>query len=140
MQHSSYILYGDPKAKTRVRASRAGRSGIRFFDDQKGDKSFDRIQVMKQMRAQGHLKLLREPISVEMYFHLRTPKKCCQRALKGKPKPTKPDIDNLAKYYLDMLNKLVYEDDRFITGLRCEKIYSDKPRVEISISTYHPEE
>jgi len=54
--------------------------------------------------------------------------------LNAKPKTTKPDIDNMAKYYLDVMNDLVYDDDRFVTELWCEKLYSVKPKVEIYIT------
>jgi Holliday junction resolvase RusA-like endonuclease len=51
----------------------------------------------------------------------------------GKSVITKPDCDNIAKFYLDVLNGIAYDDDRQVSCLWCRKIYSDNPRVEIQI-------
>jgi len=45
----------------------------------------------------------------------------------------KPDIDNLAKFYLDCCNEIIYSDDQKITKLHMTKIYSQNPRTEIHI-------
>lgn len=45
----------------------------------------------------------------------------------------KPDIDNLAKWVLDVLNEIVYDDDSQIWQLSCIKKYDDNPRTEITI-------
>lgn len=56
-------------------------------------------------------------------------------ALAGEIKPTaKPDADNLLKAILDALNELAYDDDRYIYKISVERIYSDKPRTEVTIS------
>jgi Holliday junction resolvase RusA-like endonuclease len=39
----------------------------------------------------------------------------------------KPDLDNLAKFFLDCSNKLLFNDDSQICELRAKKIYSSKP-------------
>ena len=46
---------------------------------------------------------------------------------------TKPDADNVAKL-LDALNKIVWADDAQIVALHIFKHYSDRPRIEISIT------
>jgi|GEM_PF-1465512 len=133
LKKSQYTIYGPPKAKARPRAARHG-DGVRVYNSQKMEMGLDRIEVMQQMRSHGHLQRLREPISVSMRFHMGGANKVQTRRLNGRGKPNKPDIDNLAKYYLDVLNELVYDDDRFITELWCEKIFSDKPKVEIWVN------
>lgn len=45
----------------------------------------------------------------------------------------KKDIDNLCKFYLDVMNKIVYEDDRQVNKLTCTKQCSMNPRTEIII-------
>lgn len=56
-------------------------------------------------------------------------------ALKGEIKPDgKPDADNIMKLVLDALNEVAYDDDKYIYRISIEKIYSDKPRTEITIS------
>jgi Holliday junction resolvase RusA-like endonuclease len=56
-------------------------------------------------------------------------------ALEGKIKPTaKPDADNVLKALLDALNEVAYDDDRYIYKISVERIYSDRPRTEVTIS------
>lgn len=44
-----------------------------------------------------------------------------------------PDFDNLVKTYTDMLKDMILFDDRLIYKGICEKAYSIKPRIEVSI-------
>ena len=49
-----------------------------------------------------------------------------------------PDSDNVAKMYLDSMNGIVYEDDRFVSILFVEKRYTklnepNQPRVDIIV-------
>ena len=56
-------------------------------------------------------------------------------ALEGKIKPTaKPDADNILKALLDALNEVAYDDDRYIYQISVERVYSNKPRTEVTIS------
>lgn len=58
-----------------------------------------------------------------------------EAALRGELKPTaKPDADNLLKAILDALNELAYADDRYIYKVSIERIYSSRPRTEVTIS------
>lgn len=45
----------------------------------------------------------------------------------------KPDWDNLAKTYCDMIQGLIIADDKLIVDGRLRKFYSVKPRVEIDL-------
>ena len=47
----------------------------------------------------------------------------------------KPDIDNLIKFYSDLLNKRFYVDDCQICALAAIKVYSweNNPRTEVTI-------
>ncbi len=49
------------------------------------------------------------------------------------PYTKKCDCDNLAKSILDSLNGVAYDDDSQICKLLVEKIYGDKPRVEVKL-------
>ena len=46
---------------------------------------------------------------------------------------SKPDWDNMAKTYCDMIQKHLIEDDSIIYKGTLEKLYSIKPRIEITI-------
>ena len=47
----------------------------------------------------------------------------------------KPDIDNLVKFYMDLMNKVFYVDDSQIWALAAIKVYSweNNPRTEVII-------
>lgn len=50
-----------------------------------------------------------------------------------------PDLDNIAKFYLDTMNGIIYEDDRLISRLGLVKRYCNidepnEPKTEITIS------
>ncbi len=46
----------------------------------------------------------------------------------------KPDVDNLCKFYLDCMVKIILTDDNGVKLLGAEKVYSPNPRVEIIIT------
>ena len=46
---------------------------------------------------------------------------------------SKPDWDNLAKTYCDMINDYVISDDKNIIDGHLAKYYSIKPRIEITL-------
>lgn len=56
-----------------------------------------------------------------------------REALIGKPKETKPDIDNILKFILDAGNGLLWKDDKQIAVVAIAKIYGLKPQVKLSI-------
>ena len=128
------IIYGKPQAQQRPRMA-VGKNGTPFcYDKQSASKTVDRFHISNQMHEFGVLRPYTCPIAVHLIFHMGMARKRKEGALKGDSKPTKPDIDNLAKYYLDVMTDLVYEDDRLVTTLHCEKIFSDKAKVEIFIT------
>lgn len=46
---------------------------------------------------------------------------------------TKPDIDNLIKFYLDCANEILFPDDRLIIALTAKKVYDENPRTIINV-------
>ena len=54
-------------------------------------------------------------------------------AIEGKIRPTKKDLDNIAKAVLDGLNTKAFIDDRYIVGLTLEKMYADDNRIDVII-------
>lgn len=58
-----------------------------------------------------------------------------QAALMGHTRPTsRKDWDNIGKIVSDALNGIAYRDDGQVVDGRCQKHYSDRPRVEIEIT------
>ena len=129
-----FTLEGKPKALKRPRFSFRG-GPPKVYDSQTKEKKVDRSEIMKQMKELGCIRRFREPIEIQISFHMGGATKKKDLLKVGTPKATMPDIDNLAKYYLDVMNDLVYDDDRFVSALWCEKLYSVKPKVVIIIST-----
>ena len=58
-------------------------------------------------------------------------------------KPSRTDVDNLAKFVLDSLNELLYEDDHQISSLCVTKLLDNQDQclgsTEVSISLLSPE-
>lgn len=58
-----------------------------------------------------------------------------QLMLEKKIRPTKkPDWDNIGKIVADSLNGIAYRDDAQVVDAFVRKYYSDKPRVEVTIT------
>lgn len=57
------------------------------------------------------------------------------KKLWGKPKPTRPDLDNLLKNIQDYMTKFgYYADDSQIVVVCARKFYGNKNRIEIEIT------
>jgi Holliday junction resolvase RusA-like endonuclease len=54
------------------------------------------------------------------------------------PKGHDMDVDNLAKSYLDGLNKIAWNDDRQVVSLRIDKYYHADEKAEILITEVTP--
>ena len=125
---------GQPIGKGRPRFVRAtGRT----YTPEKTARYEDRLAWAAQSVMAGR-DLLVGPLSVTVNAYLEVPtsrsKKWRAEALGGNLRPlVKPDADNIAKL-LDALNKIVWLDDAQIVGLHVFKHYSDRPRIEISIT------
>lgn len=79
-----------------------------------------------------------KPIQVNITFCFELPSswsnKKKKEALEMKHIPTKCDLDNLIKSVTDGLNKIAYNDDRFIYKIVSSKIYSNENKIEIEIT------
>lgn len=125
----SLDLFGDPVGKMR-----AGRKGRVSYDPQEKLKEGCKWQVRSQYREEP----LGQPVVIDALFMMPIPKstsKVKQRAmLNGTYHHTvKPDVDNILKFYLDVLNNLVVKDDNQVVEVRARKIYSSKPGVHLRI-------
>jgi len=89
-----------------------------------------------QMHDKGYLKADEGPIMINLTAYMPKPKSWSKKRSKqseGNPVVTKPDIDNIYKIYSDVLTGIAYRDDSQVFRCLSQKIYSDKPRVEIEI-------
>lgn len=71
------------------------------------------------------------PLEVRFRFYFKPPK-----TLRGNPvyKITRPDIDNCGKALQDALTGILWEDDSLIAVRHSFKMYSDNPRIGITVN------
>lgn len=135
----SFTIPGTPIPKKRPRFSR--RHGKVFtYDEQSRESNIVKIQMLQQLSDQGFIKLLDEAVYLSISFHTAIPKSYSRKkAIEclGKPDQRRPDLDNYIKFYLDLMNGLIYRDDSIITEIRSSKFYSEHPRTEIVLRTYN---
>lgn len=129
------VLAGAPRGKGRPRFSNAGQF-VRVFTDAKTRAFEDRLKSAG-IEAMAGKEPLDEAVSVSIHAFMEVPTSWSAKkramALNGDIMPTgKPDWDNLAKV-TDSLNGVVWRDDSLVVRGVVTKLYSDRPRLEISV-------
>ena len=142
-----FVIEGDPIPKMRARTFVRGKRTM-TFDPQHAKKITTQIKLTEQLRKafdskdkQNVMKASglahNDAFAVTLTFFMPIPKslpKGQKNAISwGSKHNHKPDVDNLAKYYLDCANGLLYSDDSKIISLLASKEYSDNPRTEIEV-------
>jgi len=129
-----FVLKHKPIAKQRAMPVRMGK-GVKMVYKQKPQVAFVKREILRQMKQMSFMKKLSGPLCVEMDIIVPYPKSYSKRLENiGTPVTKKPDIDNYQKFYLDVMNDLVYEDDRLICENWCRKRYGEEGKVIIRIS------
>lgn len=127
-----FIFNYKPEAKQRPRFGAKGK----VYNPQRKKSLGYKWEASRQMRSQGPETLLERPVCVNMTFHMPMPKSWSQKRKKeqfGKPMTSKPDIDNLQKWLLDVLNGIAYHDDRYVTSGYFEKIWDYEGKAIVSV-------
>jgi Holliday junction resolvase RusA-like endonuclease len=99
----------------------------------------DKASIAIQAKAQINETMFVSPVRMEITAYYPIPKSIPKKDLpfyEGIPKPTKPDVDNIAKIYCDALNGIAYLDDNLVAELTVRKLYSAIPCVVIDIDLY----
>ena len=125
----SLDLFGDPVGKMR-----AGRKGKFSYDPQQKLKEGYKWQIRSLYREEP----IQSPVIVDVVFMMPIPKstsKVKQRAMINGTyhHMVKPDVDNLQKFILDVLNDIVFKDDAQVIEIRAKKIYSSKPGTHVRV-------
>ena len=123
-----------PQAQQRHKARRAGN---RIFMYDPSSKEKDKFK--KQCVGYAPKYPLEGAISVSMIFHIPRPKSHYRSGryshLLKENAPTlhasKPDIDNLVKFYLDAMTGSFWKDDSSVCTVEASKIYSEEGLIEI---------
>ncbi len=131
-----YTVYGEPVGKGRPRFARRGKF-TSTYTPQKTKTYEDEIRMMAKA-AMGASEPLDTPMTVAIYIRVGIPasysKQKRKDALEGIIKPMKkPDLDNIAKCFLDGMNDIVYLDDKQVVNLHVTKVYAETPAVEVMV-------
>ena len=132
----TYLVEGNPVGKGRPKFARRGN----FVSTYTPTKTRDYEDLIKQaaFKAMGNTAPLETPMSVAIYITVPIPasysKKRTEACLKGLERPIKkPDIDNIAKCFLDAMNEIVYWDDTQVLTLHVTKVYGTVGMVEVMV-------
>ena len=136
MMQIHFQVEGDPKGKGRPRFSRAGKFTRVYTDKQTLD--YEALIKFFAAEAMGSTDPLETPVSVFLYIRHGVPqsysKKRTEACLSGLEQPCKkPDIDNIAKTYLDGMNGVVFHDDTQVVDLHVKKVYSAVPGIDVMV-------
>jgi len=136
MMQIHFQVEGDPKGKGRPRFTRAGKFTRVYTDKQTLD--YEALIKFFAAEAMGSTDPLETPVSVYLYIRHAVPqsysKKRTEACLSGLEQPCKkPDIDNIAKTYLDGMNGVVFLDDTQVVDLHVKKVYSAVPGVDVMV-------
>jgi Holliday junction resolvase RusA-like endonuclease len=136
MMQIHFQVEGDPKGKGRPRFSRVGNF-TKVYTDKK-TLTYEAMIATFAKQAIGATEPLKTPVTVFLYVRLPIPqsypKKRREACLSGVEKPCKkPDIDNIAKTYLDAMNGVIFVDDTQVIDLHVKKLYSEKAGVDVMV-------
>jgi len=119
-----------PESKQRPRFGAKGK----VYNPQRKKSLGYKWDAAKQMRSQSSERPLESPVCVNMIFHMPMPKTWSHKRKKqqlGKPMTSKPDVDNLMKWILDVLNGIAYQDDRYVTSGYFQKMWGYEGKVQV---------
>lgn len=132
----SITLPGEPVSKMRPRICKNFS-----YDPQVKLKKAAKFQILDQVKQLDHLNQTFpipdcQAVSVSLIFYT-SPLKFENNLIDWGITENifKKDVDNFCKFYLDVMNGIVYADDRQVNELYCRKECSNNPRTEIKIMT-----
>lgn len=129
----TYILYGKPIPLQRPRVTSFGT-----YDPQKKEKGEARALIYNQRGTT--VPATNVPIQLVVTFFMPIPKSTPKKInLKGKFHYKRPDIDNLIKYILDVIQPILITDDSLVATIIADKIYDENPRTQFIISEIEDE-
>jgi Holliday junction resolvase RusA-like endonuclease len=134
MEKVTFVIEVDPVPQGRPRFRRQGAHMVIYDPHEKEKKLFTNLC---RNHAQGlyfdHSKHLW--VTLTYYLPVARSHASSKRnaILWGFDEPHKPDIDNLVKFTMDCLTGLIWDDDSQVIHLNAKKMYSERPRTEISI-------
>lgn len=128
-------LKGPPTPQGRPRIARRG-AYAHAYDPNAKDKKRITQKAMALIAEKTWIVADTDEYAVTIKFHVPFPANDKKRNLASwsQSATSKPDLDNLAKFYLDALNNLAWFDDQQITSLHLIKKYSSQPNTAIYVT------
>ena len=125
-----YVIPGNPVPLARARFSKHKK----VYDSQKSQKMFDGITLQGQHQGE----VLIGPLHLDIKFFMPIPSSASKRKreeLGGQCHVSRPDTDNMIKYYLDIAVEAgLLIDDCLVSVITARKIYGKEPRTEFTLS------
>lgn len=132
-----FEIPGEPQGKRRARFVRAGH----FIKSYADPKCVSYETFVREMFCLAYPEFipLEGALAIEIEAFCGMPKSVSKKKRElmenGKIRPAKrPETDNIGKVILDALTGLAFKNDSQITRLLVEKLYSERPRLQIEIS------
>lgn len=133
-----FVVSGIPKAKGRPKFSRVGNY-VKTYTP-KDTIVYENLVRLEYERQCEDIYFDDLPLQATIFAYFPIPKSASkwkreQMRVGIIKHDKKPDCDNLAKSILDALNGIAFNDDSQICVLTVHKLYSDEPRVDVTIET-----
>jgi len=133
----NYMVEGKPVPKGRPRFAKRGKF-VSTYTPTKTTVDYETIIKEAAQKARGSSEHVQTPVTVAIYITVPGPttysKKRTEACLSGSERPIKkPDIDNIAKCFLDAMNEIVYLDDTQVLTLHVTKVYGTVGMVEVMV-------
>jgi len=134
-----FTIYGKPGSQSRPRFFRRGK-GIGSYDPDKANKN-DLIALSREHAPEKPLEV---PVRVDIIAMFKRPKSHYRtgkyshilKPTAPKYHTSKPDWDNIGKFYCDAYNGLFWKDDSYITVGTVTKLYTEQEeRTIVRITT-----
>lgn len=130
---------GKPIAKARPRFARRGKF-VTTYNEQESEESKVMAQILAKLGKDWVP--IEEPVALEIIFHFPYLKghygsgRNSHRLKPGVPHyhSSKPDLDNLLKFYCDAMNEIVFKDDNRVVKISAFKLWAEDPKTIIKIT------
>ena len=126
-----FSVEGDPVGKQRPRFAR----GRTYTPKKSAD--YESLIASQALSAMCPSLPLETPVAVYIYINHAIPasysKKRKEACLNRLERPKKPDLDNVAKSFLDAMNGIVYMDDVQVVSLHVTKRYETIASVHVCV-------
>lgn len=130
----TYIVPGTPIAKGRARFGNGHAYTPQRTKNAESKTQQAAIEAMNKARLRCHAGPVAVMIDAYMPIPAKWPKQKRVRAMSGELRPaSRPDIDNIAKQFLDGMNKIVYIDDGQIVELSVRQWFAAAPETRVTV-------